>query len=100
MNFQVSYTKPNSKQLVGKFLEISLPNNSLLVSFDAINLFPNVSPSEESSTIHGLLLNKNCKLPLIEELMGFIVIVRGQNYFPFRGSYYNQTSCLTMVSPY
>lgn len=93
----------NNVELVDKVKNVKLRQGEILVSFDVKNLFPSV-PSDEAVNCLRNHLQKSGASP--EEIEAYVLAATtcmSQNFFQFRGKFYQQKFGLSMgskLSPY
>lgn len=98
-NFSPKHTVKNSIDLVQKLSKISNTNKFKLISFDIVNMYPNI-PTNECAPLIKESLTKNNINPLITlELHKLFEICLAQNYFKYDSKFYSQNSGLPMGSP-
>ena len=98
-NFKPKYSVKNSIDLSVKLKNITLPENTILASFDVSNMFSNI-PNEECVKIITKKLKNNNVNPVIEqEILELLTLCINGNYFKFQDQFYKQTDGLAMGSP-
>ena len=71
-----------------------------MASFDIINLYTNIPVTETLQILRNNLFESNkLNAEMIEELMGLLEVILGQNYFTFNDQFYSQRDGLAMGSP-
>ncbi|KAM0737118.1 hypothetical protein ACS0PU_000211 [Formica fusca] len=100
-NFPTAHSHvTNSFDLVKKLSDISIDNNSQLISLDVVSLFTNV-PIEmaiHSVSIRWEHISGNCNIPKSEFLIA-IRFILDSTFFTFNGVFYKQTFGTPMGSP-
>lgn len=98
--FHSDYNIIDSFTFVNYISSVTLPAGYVLVSFDVVSLFTNI-PKE--LVVHDIIMNwndigkaTNINLDLFLEIITFCI---DNNYFRFRGKYYEQTFGTAMGSP-
>ena len=77
---------------------IVVPNDCFLVSFDIVNLFPNVPPSDCVKLVRNLLNSSNLPDYVTQDLINLLLIALDQNFFNFSNVTYKQEGGLNMGS--
>ena len=98
-NFKSTTSINNSFELVDKIKNFNLPSNAKLISFDVVNLFPSVPPSETIELVKNLLNLNNVNVVIQNEIITLLETCLHQNYFSFDGKYYFSNEGLIMGNP-
>ncbi|XP_062713448.1 uncharacterized protein LOC134290344 [Aedes albopictus] len=99
-SFQSQYNAVDSKSFCVYANNLRIPSNHILVSFDAVSLFTNVT---KDVVVHDIIMmwdeigkNTEINLDFFLEIVGFCF---DASFFCFRGKYYHQISGTAMGSP-
>lgn len=98
-NFTPSHSIRNSVELTNKLKDITLPENSLLASFDVSNMFSNIPYTDCLEIIKKILDAKNINVIIKNEIITLFELCLSENYFQFENTFYKQKQGLAMGSP-
>lgn len=98
-NFKSKFCIKNSLNLVNKIINVKVPLNSKLVSFDVKSLFTSIPILDCKNIIHEMLLDANCEKEYADQLKNVLYTCMDQNCFKFNNYYYQQLDGLAMGSP-
>ena len=99
LQFKPKFTIRNSTNLCNELASLSVPPNSMLVSFDISNLFPSVPPQECLPLIQKILFKSDLPDWVTQYLFDMLNVTLQQNFFVFNDKFYQQKEGLAMGSP-
>jgi hypothetical protein len=85
--------------LIEDLLEIPYKQGLKLVSFNIVNIYPNIPTNELPQIIENLSCNNQIDRKVISELIKITRTILEQNYFMFHNHNYSQNSGLAMGAP-
>ena len=99
INFKPKFTTKNSVSLCHDLQHLSIPDSSILFSFDVINLFTSIPPSDCLIILNNALSFSNAPDYIISNIFKLTKLALDQDFFQFDHIYFKQTSGLAMGSP-
>ncbi|MGH9701260.1 MAG: reverse transcriptase domain-containing protein, partial [Candidatus Acidiferrales bacterium] len=97
--FKPKFSVKNSIELTQKLKSKTIPNNSILASFDVTNMFSNIPNDDCINIINQILFKKNINPIIQQEILLMLDLCINENYFQFNNEYYQQKDGLAMGSP-
>jgi len=95
LNLSNTYNIKNNHELLEKLHNITVTENTKIMSFDIKNLYTNIPVPETLNIIKNKIKNDLESINLINDLK----IILSQNYFQFNNKFYNMKDGLAMGSP-
>ena len=99
IDFKSSFTIKNTSELTKTLQQVKIPDNSVLISFDVVNLFPNVPVNECLDILRSTLAKTGLSDVIVSQIYKLLCIVLQQDFFSFDNCIYKQNSGLAMGSP-
>ena len=98
INFHPKFSIKSSLTLCNLLESTVISGDCFLVSFDIVNLFPSVPPSECITLTRNLLYSSNLPNYVTQGLSDLLDVAMEQNFFQFKDCIYKQSSGLAMGS--